>query len=150
MKHGYTTIEFIISWAIFISLVFYVIVQFGSNIIREYIVADNDVAFSRSMRLFYMLFFTPGKPADWSDALSADAIGFSDSYYEINKTKLENFMNECNSNYEAMVYKIGRPFYVSVSSEDYTDQCPKSKTIQTISRTMTIDGKPAVVEVGCI
>ena len=145
---GYATVEFMISWSLFLGVVFYMIFSVGGQIIHQYQQANTEIQNSMNYRLFYMLFFTRGVPEDWDDAETALSIGLSDSYYRINKTKLENFMSECNDNYTGMVKKIGRPFYVSVSWNGTSWQCPNRKTRQTITRTMTMDGKPAVVEVG--
>ena len=150
MNRGYATVEFMISWGLFIGLVFFVMVEAGGQILHEYMSYGSDISISRSYRLFYTLFFTPGKPSSWNDALSAESIGLSDEYYVINRTKLENFMNSCNSHYVEMVNKVGRPFFVSVRVGNHTWNCPSENRFTSISRTMIMDGKPARVEVGSV
>ena len=150
MKKAYATIEFMISGAFFLAFVVFVLLQTGSQLLHHYVYSDNAISVSRSSRLFYMLFFLPGKPENWANPLAAEAIGFSDRLYEINRTKLEAFMNECQNNYPELVRKIGRPFYISVSTETESWKCPAERRLTTIKRTMTMDGQKAVVEVGTV
>ena len=148
-EKGYATLEFMIAGSLFLGLVLFLIIYSGNEVIHHYRYSDSNIAISRSYRLFYTLFFLPGRPENWGGALSADAIGFSEGYYEINKTKFSDFIANCDS-YTDYVSKIGRPFFVRVKSNSIDWSCPATSNIQTIKRTMVMNGSAVDVEVGCI
>ena len=143
---AYANIEFLFAGAVFISLVIYMALAISEIRTEGTSTYYTDLSMSRSERLFYSLFFDKGIPESWNDPKTAEKIGLMSNYWEINSTKLSNFMDYCNNNYVSLVRKYGRPFHISVSGQNL-EECG-DRRIGGIRRIMAMDGKPVVVEVG--
>ena len=139
---AYSNIEFLIAGSVFIGLAVYAGIVVGSMHADSISRSVSDISMSRSYRLFYSMFFSRGYPEDWTDPESAEEIGFMESPWKINSTKLGAFMDYCDSSYIALVQKLGRPFYVRVGGRE----C--GPPMESTTRVMSMDGIPVAVEVG--
>lgn len=113
---GQLTIEYLISFVLFIGLISYVYIMYSSNIPNFIEEVEKEDARAKAYQLSEILINDPGEPINW-DTGNVKRIGLSDENF--NKTNLVSTLKigrlkDLCTNYEEMLRKLGIDEPVSI------------------------------------
>lgn len=104
---GQFSIEYLVAFIIFTSVLLYLSFQIANSLPRLRRASQKNIKLSKAHRITEALIKTPGHPEDWEDSGSVERYGLAHQPHNLSLKKVEEFNETCNANYSSVKRKLG-------------------------------------------
>lgn len=104
---GQFSIEFLVAFIIFTSVLLYLSFQIAGSLPELRRVSDKNVRLSKGHRIMQSLVETPGHPENWQVSGGVERYGLAYDPQNLSVEKIEEFNETCNENYSSVKESLG-------------------------------------------